>query len=192
RPLSLDDRRERGRDKYDYHSIDNQYHACDLTDLPTERKRLLSVDECCQECHHCDIHDAKWKEEHKQKPAASETIGSVNEPHTESTTISITPGTEDKLQRCPTFRKAYVLEWRQLIEASHHQQGTTNTGSISHEPHRLPAQSLSKEGERIGHEAEQRPDEQISTDEDPGRDKGLRVLPLASVDSRKHKDHRGC
>ena len=90
-PLSLHDPRERGRDKYDYHSIDNQRYACDLTDLFPERKRLLSVDEHCQECHHRDIHDAKWKEEYKQEPAASETIGSVNEPHTESTTISITP-----------------------------------------------------------------------------------------------------
>src|SRR5258708_4783482 len=134
-PLSLHDRRERGRDTYDYHSIDNQCHACDLTDLPTERKRLLSVDECCQECHHCDIHDAKWKEEHKQEPAASETVGSVKEPHTEGTTISITPGTQDELQRRPAFRQAHVLERRQLIEASHHQQGTTNTGGISHEPH---------------------------------------------------------
>src|SRR5450759_3051380 len=102
--LSLHDRRERGRDKYDYHSIDNQCHSCDLTDLSTDRERLLSVDECCQECHHCDIHDAKWKEEHKQEPAASETVGSVNEPHTKSTTISITPGTEDELQRRPAFR----------------------------------------------------------------------------------------
>ena len=43
-PLPLHDPRERGRDKYDYHSIDNQCHACDLTDLFPERKRLLSVD----------------------------------------------------------------------------------------------------------------------------------------------------
>src|SRR5947207_457367 len=131
-PLSLHDRRECGGYKQDYHPIDNQRHASDLTDLLTERKRLLSVDECSQECHHRDIHDAKWKEEHKQEPAAPETVGSVKEPHTKSTTISITPGTEDKLQRRPAFRQANVLEWRQLIEASHHQKGTTNPGGIRH------------------------------------------------------------
>src|SRR5437879_3597464 len=103
-PLPLHDRRECGRDTYDDHSIDHQCHACELADLPPEMKRLCTVDECCQECHHGNIHDAKWKEEHKQEPAASQTVDSMKNPHTEGTTISITPGTQNELQRRPAFR----------------------------------------------------------------------------------------
>jgi len=115
----------------------------------------------------------------------------MRDPHAEGAAIPVPLRRHNELQRGTAFRQAPVLERRELLEASHHQQGAANPGGIRHEPHGLSGHSLSQEGERIGDESEQRPDEQIRTDEDPGRDKCLLLSLLSCVHTRKHEDHRG-
>jgi hypothetical protein len=88
---------ERSGQEQDDHPVDDQSSARKLADLPANGQRFLSEDQRGHQCHHRDIHEAERKEDYKEQPAATEAKGTVLNPHTEGTGISIMPGSEEKL-----------------------------------------------------------------------------------------------
>lgn len=183
---------ERSGQEQDDHPIDDQPSARKLADLPTKGQRFFSEDQRGEERHHRKIHEAERKEDHKQEPAATETVDSMLQPHTEGSTIPIMPAAKNELHRRAAFRQADVLQGRELIETGHQQDNPTGASSVFHEPHGLSCQLLDQDGERVCHYPAQGPDEQIGADEDPGGDKGAILLPFAGIDFAEHEDHWGC
>jgi hypothetical protein len=88
---------ERSGQEHDEHPVDDQSYARQLADLPTNGQRFLSEDQRSHQCHDRQIHEAERKEDHKEQPAATEAKGTMLNPHTEGTGISIMPGSEEKL-----------------------------------------------------------------------------------------------
>lgn len=183
--------REHSGHEDDQQTISNQSSAHNSAEQAPAWQGFLSKDQRTYERHHCQVHDAKWKEDHEQEPTTAEAIDTMFQAHTEGSAIAIMPGSQNELEGGAALRQADVLEGRKLIGSGQEQDASADAGSIVHQPHGLGRQLFDPQCQQVSDDPAKRPEEQIRTDEDPGGHKGGIFLAFAGVNFAERKDHGG-
>ena len=167
-------------------------HPDHLRGAPAEGQDLLRKDDQRQQQHPGQTHDPRGHQHRKQGPATAETVEPVDDAHLEGATVAFAPVLHYEPKRAAAVVEADALEGRQLVEPGQAQDGSERERrpGLAIRGAELPRRVAGDLDEQPGDAADDRPDQEVATDEDLGRDEGPADGLTPGSCGLKQQDHR--